>query len=434
MKLSLIELNEINFDLVNRYLEQGLVLRNFQKLLLSEKFCTVSEAEHIEVEPWIQWPSVHTGLKYEEHDIFRLGDVVSTTHKQIFEKVEALGYKVGVLSAMNARNDLAGGGYFIPDPWTVTKTSKQWYVQWIANSLRQAVNDNSEEKLSVKTVLGLSLSLLYLLPISRLIYLSTKLPWALSKKWRKALFLDMLLCELFFALNKKEKVEFGTVFFNAGAHIQHHYLISSSIVNNSNIGNPDWYVEPGFDPLREALLVYDQILKRFYDEGYEFILATGLSQDPVKQPVFYYRLKSHDTFLKLLGIEFLAVFPRMTRDFLIKFDNNAHRDTAAQKLREIKLGNCRVFDQIEYREKELFVVSDYPHEIVPSSIVDLGDGRKVDLYDEFVFVALKNGEHNPKGYVFFSDGIQNPVSGSGVHVCELHNIIYQSFLKKKPDR
>ena len=67
---------------------------------------TSSENNYDFLEPWIQWPSVHTGYEFSEHKIFRLGDIVKSDFPQIFEKIENKGFSVGAISPMNARNDL----------------------------------------------------------------------------------------------------------------------------------------------------------------------------------------------------------------------------------------------------------------------------------------------------------------------------------------
>ena len=50
------------------------------------------------------------------------------------------------------------------------------------------------------------------------------------------------------------------------------------------------------------------------------IVATGLSQKLSNNPVFYYRLKNHKDFFNKIGINFEDILPRMSRDFLIKFN------------------------------------------------------------------------------------------------------------------
>ena len=63
--LVLIELNEVNLELAKNYVDK-LGLKTFSQILGSSKSATqlkktTSEAEYANLEPWIQWPSVHTG-------------------------------------------------------------------------------------------------------------------------------------------------------------------------------------------------------------------------------------------------------------------------------------------------------------------------------------------------------------------------------------
>jgi len=87
-KLILIGLNEINFDIANTYIERGEYLPGFKKLIERGITNTESEPEYENLEPWIQWPSVHTGKTFDKHKVFRLGDFVNSTDDQFFEQVE----------------------------------------------------------------------------------------------------------------------------------------------------------------------------------------------------------------------------------------------------------------------------------------------------------------------------------------------------------
>ena len=84
----LLELNEINFDAVNFYIKRGEYLFGFKKLIDQGIVDTQAEPEYEYLEPWVQWPSVHTGKTYDEHQVFRLGDFINSNDEQFFEKVE----------------------------------------------------------------------------------------------------------------------------------------------------------------------------------------------------------------------------------------------------------------------------------------------------------------------------------------------------------
>ena len=45
------------------------VSKDYRKGIVNTK----AELIYENLEPWIQWPSVHTGKTYDEHKIFRLG-------------------------------------------------------------------------------------------------------------------------------------------------------------------------------------------------------------------------------------------------------------------------------------------------------------------------------------------------------------------------
>ena len=82
-----------------------------------------------------------------------------------------------------------------------------------------------------------------------------------------------------------------------------------------------------------------------------YIIATGLSQKPYEMPIFYYRLRDHAAFLKLLDIEFASVEPRMTRDFLIRFTCDAEREKAIEKLSKLTIGDIPLFGQLDKHPK-----------------------------------------------------------------------------------
>ena len=89
--LMLVELNEINFDLVRDYSEEGAVLPVLTQLMLQGESTSLSEDAYEQLEPWIQWPSVHLGKTYDEHQLFRLGDAVNYQGEQFFEEIERRG-------------------------------------------------------------------------------------------------------------------------------------------------------------------------------------------------------------------------------------------------------------------------------------------------------------------------------------------------------
>lgn len=427
-KLILVELNEINFELVKLYLNDS-KLKNFSFILNDKTRTTNSESDYSKLEPWIQWVSVHTGMNAKEHDISRLGETKNFLHEQIFEKIENKNLNVGILFAMNAINKTKNSKYFIPDPWTETKPSNSFWCKNIYKAVKQIVNDNSSKKIEMKSFLIILLACIRFIRLSKYQFFLKLIFNSFKKKWYKVLVLDFLISEIHINFIKNRKTNFSTVFYNAGAHIQHHYLQNIKKIN-SKLKNPSWYISSKEDPFKDMLNMYDEILKSYItliNNGYNIIFATGLSQEPYDKIKFYYRLKDHNSFLKKLNIKFNYIQTLMTRDFFIFFDNNVDRDYAEKNLKGIiTMDKEEIFDEIEVKDKCLFVTLTYPNEIEKDCEIIYNEQR-INFYNEVNFVAIKNGMHSSKGYISYHGDIEKFQPKNNSHVKEIFNSINNFF-------
>ncbi len=180
------------------------------------------------------------------------------------------------------------------------------------------------------------------------------------------------------------------------------------------------------------LEVYDKIIGDYLKlskDKFDLIISTGLRQVPYEKRKFYYRLKNHSFFLKEIGITFVKVYPRMTRDFEIIFNNNLDRDSAKKILSKIrsKEDNIYIFNNIEEREKSLFVTLTYPNEVKKNNFIELKNGLELNFFNQVVFVALKNGMHDSKGYVFYSSKSNFELPKKTIHVSKIHEMILSYF-------
>lgn len=425
-KLIFIQLNELNFDLLRKYKS----LKNFK--FFNDKFLkslitTSSEDDYSNLEPWIQWVSVNTGLSAKEHKIFRLGDIDQSNISQIYEIVESKGYKVGAICPMNVKNNLKNSNYFIPDPWTNTKIPKNFFQRIIYSSLSEAVNDNAKNKLSFKNkIIILTLCFYFFRGKSffkflKYFYKSTKL------KWYRAIIFDFLLHKIHIRYLKKYNKDFSTIFFNAGAHIQHHYLHNSSILNDKIKKNPEWYVDKRQDPVSDVYSFYDEILLDYLDNDYSILIATGLTQSPFIEKEYYYRIKNHKKFIKKLDINFKFIYPRMSRDFLITFDDKEECLKASKILNNINIINNNKFFDFQIRENSIFVIFCYNKKIDQKYEMKINTNKSINLFECVNFVALKNGKHDQKGYVASFGNITEFLPSNNSHVKKLFNSINNFF-------
>ncbi len=402
-KTILLGLNELNFDYIKFYINQGL-LPNFKKIFeIQPPTETVSEKDYKLLEPWVQWVTIHSGKSYNEHNVFRLGDIVNNPElSQIFEELEAEGLSVGAVSPFNAENRLKKTVFFVPDPWTKTNPSGNWIVKALYQAVHQSVNDNAKSKLNFKSMISLGLGLLLYVPFLRWSHYM-KVIFKVKKPGAKAVILDSLLADVHLALWKKHKPDFSNLFLNSGAHIQHHYLFNSKAYQG-DLKNPDWYCPDDYDPLIQILSEYDyQLGKLLKLKDVKLIIATGLHQQPHKHLTFYWRLKEHVKFAEMIGIKnFLEILPRMSRDFLVKFNNEKDAVNAEKLLNSFYASkdDIKIFE-VDNRGTSLFVELVYPNDIEDNdSIYSKESNLKLEKFKSYLaFVAIKNGEHNGIGYV-----------------------------------
>ena len=402
-KTILLGLNELNFDYIKFYISQGL-LPNFKKIFnIQPPIETTSENEYRLLEPWVQWVTIHTGKTFDEHKVFRLGDIINNPElSQVFEELENEGLSVGAISPFNADNRLNNPAFFVPDPWTKTEASGNWIVKSLYQAVHQSVNDNAKSKLNFKTIFSLGLGLLLYVPLSRWSHY-LKAFFNLKKPGFKALILDSLLADVHLTLWKKNKPDFSNLFLNSGAHIQHHYLFNSKAYLG-NIKNPEWYCPKDYDPLIQILSEYDkQIEKLLKLKNIKIIVATGLHQQPHEHLTFYWRLKEHVKFAEMIGVEnFSEILPRMSRDFLVKFNNELDAVNAEKLLNSLYTSkdDIKIFE-VDNRGASLFVELVYPNDIEDNdSIYSKESNLKLEKFKFYLsFVAIKNGEHNGIGYV-----------------------------------
>jgi len=402
-----LELNEIDFDLLRRYVADG-SLPTFEALLARHDVVeTVAEAEYSHLEPWIQWVTVHTGLTFAQHKVFRLGDISTNESPQIWEILEQRhNLRVGAISPMNACNRLRKALFFVPDPWTRTHTTGTWDLRSLTAAIVQAVNDNAQGKITLGSYLRLAAGAVANMRRENWRAYRALVAESRSHKWKKAVLLDLLLSDTFIRHCKATSPDYASLFLNAGAHVQHHYMFSSRHYNGP-LRNPDWYVPKGADPVGDVYRAYDRILAnilRAFPHA-RLLVCTGLSQTPNDRVIYYYRPRRHAELLRLLGItDFTDVQPRMSRDFLVLFSAEDAAASAAQTLESYRAPDNTPVFSVENRGTSLFCMLSYTAPMDKRFAVS-GSGRTIERFADHVsHVSIENAIHRSVGY-FIDTGV-----------------------------
>ena len=115
----LIEFNELVPALMQRFMAAG-HLPNFQRFYNEAHiYTTDAEEEGENLNPWVQWVTIHSGLSASEHGVTRLSDGHRLETKAVWDILSEAGYRVWVCGSMNARYDRPLNGMLVPDPWSI---------------------------------------------------------------------------------------------------------------------------------------------------------------------------------------------------------------------------------------------------------------------------------------------------------------------------
>ena len=190
--------------------------------------------------------------------------------------------------------------------------------------------------------------------------------------------------------------------------------------------NPEWYLSSRFDPIKEALLVYEKILDDYINKkDFEVIIATGLTQIPYDRTKFYYKLINHRSFFQKFEINFDGVQELMSRDFYLFFKNSEEAKKALEKIKKITdENNKNIFGDFQLKGKRLFLSLTYDIEILDQVVKH---SENIKIFDYVNFVALKNGMHSSQGFIYSS---YSSKVLDYMNISKIKEIIYEFFNNK----
>ncbi len=393
----LLELNEFNAELLGKAARE-LDLKNLQRLCTFKKTETEADEklERFGLDPWVQWPSIHTGKPVAEHGLKHLADAYKLEHRQLWDVLAANNIACGIWGPMNAKlfaNDNIK--FYFPDPWTYTETANPKQL----NRLLALPRYYAQHYLALekgKTVLSFFKTLSFFLSPKLFFSAISYLPFILRKSWGETPN-NPLLFSIFDLVNaigfnhycRKEQVDFKLIFLNSVAHCQHHCWTE-----------------------KESLSPEMKILFRFLDEsvglifnlaedGEPIIICNAFSQYcSIERREFLFRQIDPAKFFESLGID-ADCEQLMTNDSQLLFADRSEAARALDTLQEITVLG-----------KELFQVSHDPEDErrlfcqvliwddVPQGTEFRNGPRSIDFYQHFEKVVQRSGSHLSKGDVF----------------------------------
>jgi Type I phosphodiesterase / nucleotide pyrophosphatase len=422
------EFNELCPWLIDQWIDEG-ILPNFARLRAqSSAFETKADVEHAgQLEPWIQWYSLHTGLAFEQHGVFHLTDGAKASHDDLWHVLNANGRKVGSFASMNTRAFAFPGSFYVADPWSddgnANPAELDIYGRFVAQNVREYSNPDA--------VLGLgdyANFLSFMLRRGMSAKTIAKIIRQLAHEklvdgkdcWKRAALLDRLQFDVFRHYQRRHRPDFSTFFINSTAHLQHSYWRAFE---------PDKFtVKPSEedqkrygDAIRFGYQAMDDLLGDFMalaDEcGAMLVFMTALSQQPFLRAEqtggkHFYRMRDVEAFFRQFGLPFANIDPTMTHQFLARFacrEDKAKVDAAVEAF--TFPDGSRVFDKNNRESDGIY----FGCGLATSAPDDLTftdpSGQSHAFGTHFYRIdATKSGCHHPSGALWFANGKPNRVA------------------------
>jgi hypothetical protein len=410
-RVVLIEFNELSPSLLARFMAEG-ALPNFAAFrAASDVFTTDAGETDAALVPWIQWPSVHTGLPYGEHGIYHLGDAAKCDAPTIESVLSDAGLPVGVFGGMNIPPRPIRG-FRLPDPWDkhprAEPSSLQPYYDVTADQVKESTHHG---RLTARDAVRLGTFYLRrgFRPDTAVAVARQLITERISRgvKWRRAALFDRIQYDVFRTYAFRHGVRFASFFSNSTAHYQHLYWRNM---------DPQRFSDPpsasDHPSLRTAILdgyrSMDRLLARFVADfpGATLIFATALSQEPYTGPVIRnYRPISFESLLQFAGIANARIAPVMTQQFHVVCADDAAAVAAEAALLALEVDGERVF-KTRRDGANVFAGCLYlDPAVMERDIVDTRTGARRRFADLFYLVdGFRSGHHHPEGALWIRTG------------------------------
>ena len=445
----MLEFNELCPDLMNRFINAG-ILPNFARLRAeSEIYVTDAEAEGEELNPWVQWVTAHTGVNHEEHQVMHLSQGHLLETKAIWDRLSDQGYKVWVCSSMNPRADLPLNGFLLPDPWsTGVRPQPEEEFKPFFEYVRSATQEYSKSGSKIGGAQFLKYMLRHGLSLGTAVAVAQQLFSERLKNvsWKRAAILDRLQFDLFKHYFRKYRPDFSTFFINSTAHFQHCYWrhmnpqAFGTEVDQQDCKDYGKAIEFGYRSM-------DRLVGKFMrlaPDNATLVFCTALSQQPDLSHEetggrVYYRLKCEADLKNLLGLaDEFRYEPVMANQFLLRFTDLASKQRAVASLESVRLSQADVFGN---GNPQLFGITASDDEasimcqcratavVDPDAKILLQPDVELSFHDVFYELpAVKSGRHHPDGMLWVrKDGGKHVTHSSKLPLVDVAALVLDVF-------
>lgn len=413
-RVIMLEFNELAPSLMARFIGQGL-LPNFKRLHDESHVHLTEAAERApDLDPWIQWVTVHSGADYAEHGISRLNEGHTFERKRIWDLISDSGRRVWVCGSMSVRYETPINGWVLPDPWTTKVAPYPASLEPFFSFVQKNVLEHTNERLPLSRADYASFGRFMLangLSASTVASILRQLRAERKEKcrWKRATLLDRIQFDVFSSHYRRAKPHFSTFFLNSTAHYQHMYWramepevfkVQPSAEERQQYGGAILY---GYQQMDELVGKF----MRLAGTDATLVLCTALSQQPCLKfeeqgGKSFYRPVDFHKLLAFAGVKVKhTVAPVMAEQFFLYFETEQDARTAERQLSALRLDGRPVL-LLQRDGSAIFSGCQLFERIPRDAVMNLeSTGTTMPFFEAFYQVeGTKSGMHHPDGLLW----------------------------------
>jgi len=349
-RIILLEFNELTPHLMERFVDMG-CLPHFKRLRDESQVYTTEAAERgWELNPWVQWVTVHSGLDYCDHQIIELDEGDRLRAERVWDVVSAAGRPVWVCGSMNVGYQASPKGAIMPDPWTTKVAPWPDALKPFFRFVQQSVLEHTSDHLALsRAEYARFLAFMATHGMTAATFAAIARQLASERfggsRWRRAVLLDRLQFDVFRWYYRRLQPAFSTFFSNSTAHFQHFHWREME---------PHLFrVQPSAEKLAEhertILFGYQQMdalvgrFLRLAGRDATLIFATAISQQPClayedQGGKMMYRPTDVSRLMQFAGVtQPYTAAPVMAEVFILRFASDADAAAAETTLAALRV-------------------------------------------------------------------------------------------------
>jgi hypothetical protein len=413
-----LELNELTPALMDRFIAAG-HLPGFARLR-AESIACITDAEETapNLDPWIQWATVHTGMKLRDHGVFLLGDGPKCKAPRIWDMVADAGKRAWICGSLNCavqtvrRENL----FMLPDPWaTEVEPQPPEMFDDFNHLVRGFVQEYTRDKPMLSRAAYLRFARFMLAngisPRTVTDTLAQLVGERRSKtRWKRASILDSLQWDVFRHKYRQLRPALSTFFVYSAAHYQHFYWrnMEPELFALRDDGNQEAGLE---NAILHGYRKMDRIVQdamALAGNDATVVLCTALSAQPLlkydadggKQII---RAVDIDSVLTYAGITRPYTYaPVMAEEFHLLFGSDADAIAAQERLLALRLDDGRAVMAVRRDGHDLLCGVRILMMPAPGTTVGTRFSNQQRQFHDLFYPAhgMKSGMHHPDGILW----------------------------------